>query len=58
MVKGKDEQGQTNIYMQIGRLPPCCFVVHISLIPEYNLGTDVVQDLDLTTMTAKFKLGI
>ena len=58
MVMGTDEQGQTNPYLQIGRLPPCCSVVYISPVSEYNLGTDVLQDLALTTVTGQFSLGI
>lgn len=32
---------QISLYLQMGRFPPCCFLVHISLIPEYILGGEV-----------------
>lgn len=34
----------------------CCFLAHIFPIPEYALCIDVLQDLDVTTTTGKFRL--
>lgn len=42
----------------IGKLLLCYFLVHIFPVPEYILGIDVLQDLDLTTTTSKFRLCI
>ena len=40
----------TSLYLQISRLTPHCFLV-LFPISEYIWGIDVLQDLDVTTMT-------
>lgn len=40
----------------IGRLPPKAYAVHISPIPEYIVGMDVLKGLTIATTQGKFHL--
>lgn len=46
---------QISLSLQISKLRSCCFLVHILPIPEYILGVDVLQGLNLTKMTGEFR---
>lgn len=46
---------QTSHRLQVGRLPPHCFLAHISLNPVHIWGVDVLQDQDLTSTTGELR---
>ena len=58
-IRGPNYSSKTNQLLSPNWLfAPCLLLICIDHIPEYILGVDVSQDLDLTTTTGEFCLHI